>query len=340
MKNKETGSTFKALAVIGFAAIIIIVAWLSIQLVNILPNAFSSLASLREAINQQSAIIVSETQAPDALSVTSDSNIVSTNEMVTLTWDTAQVKGTYTFSFSCEEGVSMSIIEDIAGQRAISCDTNYNIGNVDSLTLEVASEKNRFANVDYKISFLATNDTEPRAAGDSSFTIVNSTIPDISLVDNTETVESETEVTTPPANTRPTTPVTPVYEQEFIYTIPVSDPNGKTDLATRYLFAGNISGNRFVPGAIEQNDSGAIQFEVKNIGTKTSDTWTYSMTLPNGGEFSSTKQSALKPNERAVITLGFPTASEDDFSFRVTIDEDNDRNSSNDKFTQKVNFVD
>lgn len=338
MKNKETGSTFRTLAMIGFAAIIIIVAWLSIQLVNILPNAFSSLASLREAINQQSAIIIDEQNAPDILSVTSDVNIVSTNEVVNLTWDTTKTRGTYTFSFSCEEGVSITIIDSTTELRAISCDTNYNIGNADSLTLEVASEKNRFANVDYQISFLGTNDLSPRAVGNSSFTVINSTIPDVSLVDTTDAEEViEPETSTSTTNPQPTIPV---YEQEFIYTIPVSNPNGTIDLATRYLFAGTISNNRFVPSAIKQDDSGAIQFEVKNIGTKTSDEWTYSMTLPNGGEYNSTKQKALKPNERAVITIGFPTHSDDDFTFQVTVDEANDKKSNNDTFSQRVTFSD
>jgi hypothetical protein len=338
MKNKETSSTFKALAIIGFAATIIIVAWLSIQLVNILPNAFNSLASLREAINQQSEIIADreDDEILDVLSVTSNVNVVNTDDSLSLTWDTANINGTYSFYYLCEDGVSLSIINSSTGLRAISCDTNYNIGNIDVLNLRVESENNRFATVDYQISFLAENDINPSAVGSSSFTVVNTAILDISLVDDEETEEVDTETNTPPPTTQPTAPV---YEQEFIYAIPTSDPNGKTDLATRYLFAGSINNSRFVPGAIEQNDSGAIQFEVKNLGTKTSDEWTYSMTLPTGSSYKSDDQKPLEPNQRALITIGFPTSDEDNFSFRVTIDEDTDRNSNNDRFTHRVNFI-
>jgi len=334
MQHKETSSTFKALAVVGFISIIILVAWLSIQLVNILPSAFNSLASLREAIDQQSEIIADKEndRTPEVLSVTSNVNIVNTENTLNLTWDTSKTKGTYNFSYKCEDGVSLSIADSSTDLRVISCDTTYNIGNVDGLKLEVESEKSRFSTVDYQISFLAENDTRAGAVGNSSFTIVNSTIPDISLVDNEEIEETDS----PTATIKPTTPV---YEQEFTYAIPTSNPNGKTDLATRYLFAGAIADNRFVPGAIEQNDSGAIQFEVKNFGTKTSEEWTYSMTLPNGGVFESDDQKPLKPNERAVITLGFPTNDENRFSFKVSIDDSTDKNSTNDTFTQRVNFV-
>ena len=41
-------SVLKTLAIIGFIGIIIFIAWASVQLVNVLPSAFSSLASLAE----------------------------------------------------------------------------------------------------------------------------------------------------------------------------------------------------------------------------------------------------------------------------------------------------
>jgi hypothetical protein len=63
------------------------------------------------------------------------------------------------------------------------------------------------------------------------------------------------------------------------------------------------------------------------------------MTLPNGGDFESKEQEPLKPNERAIITIGFPTNDKDNFAFEVTIKENTDRNSRNDQFTQRVNFI-
>ena len=87
-----------------------------------------------------------------------------------------------------------------------------------------------------------------------------------------------------------------------------------------------------------QDEKGAIQFEVKNYGSKTSDTWEFEVSLPNGGTYSSDEQEPLKPNERAVLTIGFPTTDDSQHTFVVTIDESTDRNSLNDRFTQTVTF--
>ena len=132
---------------------------------------------------------------------------------------------------------------------------------------------------------------------------------------------------------------TPTYQQEFIYAIPTSDPNGLTDLSTRFLSIGTIVGNTFFAGEVKQDEKGAIQFEVKNYGTKTSKEWTYSVTLPNGGTYQSDNQNPLKPNERALVTIGFPTIDKSTHKFVVSIKESSDRNSANNEFTETVKFV-
>lgn len=351
MKNKQTSSTFKFLATIGFIAIIIIIAWLSIQLVNLAPNAFSSLASLRESMNQQADSIMTDDEL-ETLTVTSDTSLINNEGLVNLAWNTVSDEGTYTFSYACANGLSLTIKDSASALKDISCDTNYNIGDVDQINVEVASVKERFADVSYTVSFLGMNDTEPRASGNSSFTVINRDIPEISLAGDPEPEELESEDKEEFDETNQTQPedeITgqttdhsnsqePVYEQEFIYAIPTSDPNGLTDLAVRYLFAGEINGDSFTPGAIPQNDDGAIQFEVRNLGTKTSGEWTYTMSLPNGNQFKSEEQDPLKPNETATITIGFPTTNEDDFTCNVSVDAMDDRNSTNDEFSQSVNF--
>ena len=88
--------------------------------------------------------------------------------------------------------------------------------------------------------------------------------------------------------------------------MPVSNPNGIGDLQVTYLGSGTISGSTFVKlASIDMDRSGAIQFEIKNIGTKTVDSWSYEAKLPADINYTSGSQKALKPNERAIITLGF-----------------------------------
>ncbi|MCB9815051.1 hypothetical protein H6785_00495 [Candidatus Nomurabacteria bacterium] len=328
--NNKSGLVLKFLAVLGFIGIIIIISWFSVMLVNVMPTAFSSLASLAEGLNQQSFTGTDDKEVKSFV-VSSDTTLINSGESIDLSWDNNSVQGSYVFSYTCTDGVSLDIQDANNGLRNVACGANYNIGNTNSVTVTVESEKSRFENINYTISFLATNDTTPRSSGSASFTVINSSISEFAAEDGGEDSEdnNETEVVTDPevaveepeVETPVTTPPAPTYEQEFIYSIPVSDPNGKTDLSTRYLSSGNIIGNTFFVGAIYQENSGAIQFEVKNYGTKTSSDWTYTMSLPGGGEYTSTKQSPLKPNERAVITLGFPTNDDSKHTFVVSIDE-------------------
>lgn len=328
----------KPLIITVLVGLIILIAWLSIQIVSIAPAAFTSLASLAEGLNQYSAS--TETTEPadtKVLTVTSNKTLVNSGEALTLTWDTATIAGSYTFSYTCTDGVALDLLEADSGLRAIACNTNYNIGKVSSLLVSVSSEKERFETVDYTVAFLATNDTTPRASGHASFTVVNDSIPAITVAEEVEPTPEPVEVVTTPETTTPETGTGTSYE--FTYTIPVSDPAGRTDLGTRFLASGTIVVDTFFSGEIVQGEAGAIQFEVKNYGTKTSTEWTYSVTLPTGSIYTSAVQAPLKPNERAAIVIGFPTAEKTQHAFTVTIDETSDQNNLNDTFTQTVSFV-
>lgn len=355
-QEKRKDSIMKSLAITGFIGIIILIAWLSVKLVGFVPGAFSSLASLAEGLNQKQESSLTGDVAK--LTVTSSESLVGAGKPVQLSWSEVDEPGSFAFSYACAEGVAIDIQSE-DGDQSIACDTNYNLGDTNSVSLSVDSEKERYVDVHYQIAFLGTDDTEPSALGTSSLTVMNTTIQDVTsdqaperIEGSTETLpetteamtatEVEQEVASTVATEQPTvatTEQTPTYSQEYIYTIPTSDPNGRTDLSARFLNTGTIVGNVFFAGPIKQNESGAIQFEVKNYGTKTSDSWTFSVTLPSGGTYSSTEQIPLKPNEQALITVGFPTATNAGHTFVVTVDEATDRNSLNDRFVQNVTFV-
>lgn len=344
---EKKDSILKSLAVAGFIGIVVLIAWLSIQLVNILPGAFSSLASIAEGLNQYQETLVEEDESKPLTSfaVTSNQTLVNSGEPVTVTWEKASARGSYTFSYTCDEGIAVDLL-NVDGLKSIACDTNYNVGDTTTVDIVVDSEKERYADIRYSIAFLRTNDTTPHAYGNASLAIVND---DISNFVTTQP-EDEPSVVTPnetPATEEPAPVITtttpkpafPVYTQEFVYEIPTSNPNGVTDLSVRFLNVGTISGKTFSIGEIEQNEGGAIQFEVKNAGTKTSKDWTFSISLPNGDIYESKTQLPLKPNERAVLTVGFIASDELKYTFNVAVDESTDKNTRNDTFSQPITFV-
>jgi hypothetical protein len=344
--NNSKNKTVKLLAVIVFIAIIIMISWISIQMVNLAPTAFNSLASLSEALNRESASLDEEIP----LTLTSATNVINTEDNITVNWDTTNLNGSYVFSYVCQDGISLSIIESAGNERVISCDTGYNLGTNTSVTLLAKSEKERFANVEYAVEFLTATEANPRASGNASFTVVNTSINDLVIETAPEEDLEENEVeTTPPVEEtteevviepQPTTPPATETEVEYVYVNPVSDPTGRTDLSVKFLNAGTISNDRFVPGVIRNESDGAIQFEVRNLGTKTSEEWSYELSLPNGGEFTSREQAPLKPNEWATITIGFPAGDERSHVFRGSVTEATDENSLNDRFIQNVIFID
>ncbi len=343
---KRQHAILKLLAVAGLLGMLFLAGYAAIQAVRYAPTGFSTLANLASRLQPQSG--------PTLFSVLSEPRTIQTGETTTLRWSRASQAGSYTFTFSCTEGVAISTVQ-ADGTRGVSCDTEYNIGSNTELTLLVESEKQAYADVFFTIRFIRSQSAEALATAQGSFLVINET----RLASATNDTESEitepitpaepdpapeTPVTPPsepvvPEVSEPTppnvTPPTPTPEPQFIYTIPASDPLGTPDLAARFLNTGTIANNRFSVGTLNRNQAGAVEFEVRNLGTKTSDTWTYTITAP-GLTFTSPAQAPLRPSERAVLAVGFPGSSEQTASITVTVTTAADRTLSNNQFTQPV----
>ncbi|MEK7462251.1 MAG: CARDB domain-containing protein [Patescibacteria group bacterium] len=329
----------RAFIVIGFFALIALIGWLSVQIVAYTPSAFSSLASLAQGISQyKEAVFDSE-----SLPITSGLTNLESGKTATITWEKDDRPGTYTFSYSCTDGVTLEIVSP-EGMRSVSCDMRYSLGDTDSVTLVVDSSKTESTNLSYAISFMRANDIGPIRIGEQTVMILPSTTlaeevkEEGAVLGETDKKEDEfvkdeivtPETTKPIVVTQPTT--------EYVYEVPLSNPKGFTDLATRFIGTGAIVNGKFVAGSIERKDDGAIQFEIKNIGTKTSEPWGFSVTLPDGDTYTSPKQAALKPNERATITIGFATPDKTSHTFVVVVKVE-DKVESNNSFKKVVNFT-
>lgn len=353
VSTEKKGSILNSLAIAGFIGIVVLLAWMSIQLVQLFPSAFSSLASLAEGVNQAADNIGDKETEMGTLVLSSDTSLISNGEDVTINWSKGDSVGSYVFAYDCTDGVSVAQTDAVT-KRSLNCDTNYNVGDTNSLSLAIESEKDRYADVSYSISFLKSNDTRPRAAGSDVVTVINDDIngfattkpadtTDLTVVEPVEvaTPEPVNPVVTAPAPTTPTpvTPSEPIYTYQYAYEIPTSDPNGFTDLATTYIGVGTVSAGRFTAKLLDQDQDGAIQFSVKNFGTKTSKTWTYSVAMPNGTIYESKTQTALKPNEETILTIGFRAGEDTSHTFKVKVVESTDKNTKNNSFSQSVSFA-
>jgi hypothetical protein len=324
-------SVLKSLALAGLLAIIIFIAWVSVQIVSVFPNAVSSLASLADSVYNYEPTEVKD------ITLTTPVSDIESGETVTIAWNRPQKTGTYAFTFTCSEGVAVEIKTSESTFKDAECNQPYNLGGVDAADIIVVSEKNYQVDFNYTLAYQKTNATGNTTETSQSFTVTNDRLAPGSdeITVNGETITP----TTPKPEVTPTTPTpsgTPVTTYEYTYAIPVSNPNGYTDLSVSYRGIGNINNAGIFQntGIIRQNEAGAIQFTVHNLGTKTSEKWSFEAVLPGGVKFTSPAQEPLKPNERATLTFDFPAINEttlQTFSFEVKVDKDT--NAKNDKTT-------
>lgn len=346
----------KALAVAGLLCLIVVLAWLAIQIVGIFPQALNSFASTAQSVYNYNPT------KPVTLEISSSQTLINSGEQVTLTWNKIDLAGNYTFSFTCQEGVSLDVSSSETSFKDLACGQPYTIDAKNSLTLEAHGDKNRFSEVAYAISFFRPNSETAAAVHNGSFTIINAALQTTatSTPDNEGTATSTDQsvvvaTTTPSTKPEPEpvpevvvtpTPVKPVatpvvvapQKPVYTYGIPVSQPNGFIDLAVTYIGIGPKENLVQTPyGFLTANQPSVIKFSVLNLGTKTSNDWSFTIDLPGEGTYRSGPQLPLKPNERALLTVAFNAAATTGIKpFTITATTDKDYSTVNNAATATV----
>ena len=275
--NKE--SLLRLLAIAGLIGIIIIIAWLSVRIVQVAPSAFSSLASMADGLQRYENTVVEEPEENVfAIEPSLNGETVTAGETNTLSFGDATPEGTFTFSYACTENLTVIQVSDDNG-RELSCNTTYNLDK-SNLDLRFESTSNEPVVMPYTVAFIETGSTEVMTSTEGTVTIAAAPENEpTGVVAGESTSESEEE-------SNPETPTQTEPETEIIYQIPVSNPNGFVDLVATYIGVGTQTDA--LQSSLKQNDDGVFYFSVRNVGTKTSDEWSFTASLPGG------KRSLLK----------------------------------------------
>jgi hypothetical protein len=323
----------KTLAIFGFIGLILSIAWLSVQLVKVFPSAVASLASLADSVYHYDPDKLKEIELGEV------SKEIVAGDTLDLNWKKEDKSGSYTIRFECDEEINIAVRSAESDFADIECGKTYNLGSVDQASLTLASEVTEPVSVNYTLAYFRTNSQKESAAVSDTLTLnpkVAIEVPEEEVTVNERPITPKPNTgsgSEEPAPTTPTRPTpTPVYEYTYTYELPKSDPKGSTDLSVSYLGIGQISStNTFLnTGALKQNVPGAIQFVVHNIGTKTSEDWFFTAKLPGGITYESTKQTALKPNEKATLTFNFPAIDELELQkFSFSVETKDDKNTKN-----------
>ncbi len=332
-------------------AVIILGVWLAVQIVSLMPQAFTSLASIADGVYNANG-------TPE-LTVSTDNSSVMSGDSFMINWTSIPGSGAYTFMYTCTDGVAVTITENTGSPTLVPCNDSVTLGNkMTSLEVMIDSERERMSDVEYAIAYFRQGEAEPVTISSNSITVINPSIPDgdtVAIDESTEG-EDESEDTPKPEVAGESTEVDPEPEPEVstplppaptvietvVMETPVSDPNGRTDLAVRLVAVGHLASNgNFIPRANVDNDArGAFQFEVRNIGTKTSTAWDFKAMLTSGTEYDAPAQTPLKPQERVLFTLGYDNVGENGINLiGVTVRGGSDVNSTNNSFTWAVSVV-
>ncbi|MBI4086381.1 hypothetical protein HY416_00145 [Candidatus Kaiserbacteria bacterium] len=352
--ERQKTTIIKTLAIIGFIVALVFVAWLAVQAVRLAPAAFDTLGSIAASFRNE------QTQ----FTLSTDTTLLNTGEILTVSWTRAGADGTYAFSYQCTDGVVAEIRDESGNLSKVECDTNVPLGkNTESAAVVFSSERSRYADVPYTIEF--TPDGEEPQAQTAKVTVVNPAVSEdgLATTDNGTVAEEDNNDSAPPEPRPEPTPepeetsdpeppsadIPPVQYRTVpvvVTKMPESDPSGFTDLAATFIGVGtyDTSTKIFTPhSSLEEDERGALRFEVKNIGTKTSDVWYFSATLPTDADFTykSSANAPLKPNERQIITLQFDDVSKDGSErISATVTGGGDINAANNSFSKTVDIED
>ncbi|MEK7613506.1 MAG: CARDB domain-containing protein [Patescibacteria group bacterium] len=332
MENKSGNNMFdvatRALAIVGFLAIIGIGLWGTASVARGAPGVFSAIAA---AIVSLTSIFV---PADEEIVLSVPSLTVLSGESFTISWEHAKknTEGSYTFRYDCADGVSFTSPSQSGAETTVFCNIPFNfLNSKDSITLTPLSTKNRFIDVTLHVDFTPNGANQPTVSGSTSLTIANENIGGSPVVTGTTPT---TPVKTPTPTKGPET--SGVYE---IANGPVaSNPNGPTDLVARIIELGVVDKTTgaftasSTPNRSTITHRVAVRFAVENVGTRTSPQWTFNAVLPTFPShiFSSPMQQALGPGDRIEFTIGFDSlADTNEGTLVINVDPSNRINEAN-----------
>src|SRR5680860_115856 len=167
-EKNSNDRVMKSFAVVGLVIVVILIAWFAIQVIQLVPNAFSSLASLADSVYNRQEDISLEI-APSESTINSDSS-------AELKWSNVESKGLYVFSYECTPGVSLEIRTQ-AGADQVECDSPYTFEDgVFETELTFTSKNERFTDVPYHITFIPEEGDTDEQRVTRTMTVVNPTL--------------------------------------------------------------------------------------------------------------------------------------------------------------------
>lgn len=291
----------KSLAIVGFLVTAGGCIYFAVAGIQRMPWGFASLASIAESISQY--------RPTKELTIATEKIVVNSSDSFQITWTDLKAPGEYQFSYACVSGVRLEVRSAEGSFVPMNCTDVLTLpSTATGLFLTALSDDNRFTDIPLTVSFTNTK-TEQVFSHTTKITVVNAMIPVRDTITSTETSATREDGGAKPAEETPATETPVVAEKPAPVVAETPKPIAQetfTDLSVTILGSGMLQDGVFVPTKNFGRDlNNAIRFDVKNIGTKTSGSWSFTTVLPSGEVYTSPVQAPLAPQAHVVFTLGF-----------------------------------
>jgi hypothetical protein len=308
--EKIKDSAIKIMAVIGTIAVLSLGGFLTVAVINKAPGFASRIVA-------QVASVTKKFIPAERIEVTLNNENPENGDRVTLSFNhiDKEEDGSYSFFYECREGIYFE-----RDGKIIFCNTPYDFINTDdSFVFDVFSRGSEQVEVPLSINFIKNNSDRISERGEARIKINGNRVQTGGTIlvvnENTDAQDSRSRNTTRTAGER----------TEETILIPGSDGNtnpgrsnpvGITDLKATILGVGRIdrATNAFTAtSSISLSDRGAVKFEVENVGTAVSPSWTFNVVVPTFPAFiyHSNNQQPLQPGDKIEYTIGFDSIKSD-----------------------------
>ncbi|MCI0619783.1 hypothetical protein L0Y40_01975 [Candidatus Wolfebacteria bacterium] len=345
--KKETREiTFKVLAGIGVAVILVALIWVGVRTAQNLPDGTSGIAGALTNIGSRERIVV-----------TADPAVATSTDTVTVSWEHLNKKedGSYTLRYDCHDGLEL-IATAGDNEETIFCNVPFNTTGVDNiLEVRAVSESAARAETNIAIDFTRNGSRNISETGETLLVVINPDLMEEATVAGTSTpVEGpaapETNNTTGSVVPAPA----PQPTQTFTFgptsgaACLASNPNGTADLTLVVIDTGtaNSRGEFTHKDPVDTDDTVAVKFLVSNNGTKDTGPWDFEAHLPTrpSRDFSSPTQDSLCAGGSREYILSFTRVQRDPtVTVRIELDPDDtvdEISESNNSESETINVDD
>jgi hypothetical protein len=336
----ETKSSNLFVRIVVIIGIILILLFIALTIVKYVPKllgaanvSFSSLFSPK-----------------DKLSVSVTDTKVKTGDNLVVNWknNTTDTDGSYMWSFKCVSGVEV-LYNSISGLRPVICDTLFPLpSDRNSYSFLVKNANKVPTEVPMSVTFWDKELSAQKFAGSTSITVLPEGYVDANSYAPNYANPSTTNTATTTNSNSGTKTTTSTSGSTYTGNTNTSGSYGNTNTGiadlrvSLYKIGRTTSDGGFQETtSFAENDRVTVRFNVSNIGTARSGTWSLTANLPtktvNDKVFNSGAQPALNPGDSFELTISFDTFDPNGKFVQITMSA-YDTNQSNNSLSIPVSF--